>query len=58
MNKGDVGEKKDKERIVHRYFMGNDDRCSSCESSHVEVYIKGGKVFLVCLDCGLKELLD
>jgi ribosomal protein L37AE/L43A len=32
--------------------------CSSCKSTNVETYRKGDCGFIVCKDCGKKELLD
>ena len=34
------------------------DICSSCESTNVEIYSKNDQWFLVCLDCDRKELFD
>lgn len=33
-------------------------KCSSCESTNVEIYSKNDLRFLMCLDCGRKELFD
>ena len=32
--------------------------CSTCESTNIEVYSKNDHWFIVCLDCGRKELFD
>jgi ribonuclease BN (tRNA processing enzyme) len=55
---GNLKLKKPAKGMIVTCVLGEGERCSSCESSHLEVYIKRGNAFLVCLDCGLKELID
>ena len=39
-------------------FIGEEDRCPSCDSPNLEVYIKNELIFIECDDCGGKQLLD
>ena len=39
-------------------FIGEEDRCPSCDSPNLEVYIKNELLFIECEDCGGKQLLD
>ena len=32
--------------------------CSACKSINVEIYTKNDHTFIMCLDCGRKELMD
>ena len=34
------------------------ERCPSCDSLDVEIYMQNDLLFMVCHDCGGKQLLD
>ena len=34
------------------------ERCPSCDSPDVEIYMQNDLLFMVCHDCGGKQLLD
>jgi translation initiation factor 2 beta subunit (eIF-2beta)/eIF-5 len=49
---------KNDQEIKSSIFENREERCSSCESPDVETYIKNDYLFMVCHDCGGKQLLD
>jgi translation initiation factor 2 beta subunit (eIF-2beta)/eIF-5 len=49
---------KNDQDIKSSIFENREERCSSCESPDVETYIKNDYLFMVCHDCGGKQLLD
>jgi len=56
---------KENDKVIENNLTSENDaqskdqvKCSSCESTNVDVYTKNNHWFIVCLDCGRKELFD
>ena len=57
-----MSEQNGTEKKAHGAAFSNldegEDRCMSCDSSNVKIYIKYDLMFMVCHDCERKQLLD
>ena len=42
----------------HESLSKDQVKCASCESTNVEIYSKNDHWFIMCLDCGRKDLFD
>ena len=53
----DLGDSSEYHNIEKTIIEDEGDSCPSCNSGNVEIYSKGDHIFIVCLDCGRKQLL-
>jgi len=44
--------------MVHTALPEDKYECSSCGSSHVDIYNYDGEKMIACLDCGHEEILE